>query len=120
MIKTKTCFILGAGASQSYGFPLGGELVKNLVELTKQGTPNSRRDKFRDNMVELIRQRFFNEASETRVFQFSDLLKRSNLESIDRFLNFHVADPVVQIIGKAGIGFRLIGSDSILWELALY
>jgi hypothetical protein len=30
MIKTPTVFILGAGASKAYGFPLGGGLVSQI------------------------------------------------------------------------------------------
>lgn len=35
MIKKKTTFVLGAGASWPYGLPLGKELIKDIVEIVR-------------------------------------------------------------------------------------
>jgi hypothetical protein len=107
MLQTKTCSVLGAGASHPYGFQSGGELAEELVTLTAPGHTDDRRTSFRKRMVSLMNQRGLTAASEAKVFEFSNLLHRSNLGSIDRFLNFHRKDPATVAIGKAGIGFLL-------------
>ena len=58
-------------------------------------------------MVGLMNARKLSSASQAKIFEFSDLLRRSNLGSIDLFLNFHRNDPAALVIGKAGIGFLL-------------
>jgi hypothetical protein len=35
MIKNKTVFVLGAGASKPYGYPTGEELFKEVLRLEK-------------------------------------------------------------------------------------
>ena len=37
MIKKPTAFVLGAGASQAYGFPLGAELVDQICDRIGHG-----------------------------------------------------------------------------------
>jgi hypothetical protein len=106
MLQTKTCFVLGAGASQAYGFPSGGELAEELANITEPGD-STRQTTFRQRLVGLMSSRELTAASEAKVFEFSNLLRRSNLGSIDLFLNFHRKDDAALLIGKAGIGFLL-------------
>jgi hypothetical protein len=41
LIGTKTVFVLGAGASFPYGFPLGSELKKLVLECYKDDKPHA-------------------------------------------------------------------------------
>ena len=106
MLQTKTCVVLGAGASQAYGFPSGGQLAEELANITAPGD-STRQTTFRQRLVELMNRRKLTSASEAKVYEFSHLLRRSNLGSIDLFLNFHQKDQASLVIGKAGIGYLL-------------
>src|SRR5437667_3802535 len=37
MKPANTCLVLGAGASKPYGYPLGAELAKSVIDLGKKG-----------------------------------------------------------------------------------
>ena len=47
MATPKTVFLLGAGASQPYGLPLGSELKVHLLNLSKHGTTKTRLQELR-------------------------------------------------------------------------
>ncbi|PCH93536.1 MAG: hypothetical protein COB85_06835 [Bacteroidetes bacterium] len=85
MITTPTVFILGAGASHDYGFPLGYELYKIAcaqLQSNKNGWKNLRSLGF----------------LEEEISDFSLKLYLSELESIDTFVNYNTK---YERIGKA-------------------
>jgi len=89
MIEVPTVLILGAGASQPYGYPLGIDLKNKIISrfdrLQHHGT--SYLDKL-DLDVDLVREFIYN-------------FRRSTRTSIDSFLNYH-KDEYAEI-GKIGI-----------------
>ena len=51
MIKTETAFVLGAGASAEYGFPLGWGLVQEICRIARsEGTENENAGYFADKL----------------------------------------------------------------------
>jgi hypothetical protein len=94
LIRTPTVFIVGAGASYEYGFPLGEKLVKQIVFHTRAAeTP------FSKAMVA-------SGIDSTDVLQFSSSLKGADLSSIDAFLENNRAEFVR--VGKAAIALVIL------------
>ena len=89
MIKEPTVFILGAGASQPYGFPIGEELKREILK-------HLRKDKGRE----------FKSAgfSEDEIELFMSALGASPYDTIDELLTYR---PSLAIIGKFAIGLIL-------------
>ena len=82
MIKKKTVFVLGAGASEPYGFPSGERLTDQICrELRNPGAP-APLAKF------IIGTKF----SESAVRDFADRLDKAGRLSIDEFLQGHPKD----------------------------
>src|SRR5258708_823314 len=92
MLERRTVFILGAGASAPYGFPIGSELVCEIVKgLAAEGT-------LRD---QLLRAEF--RAGD--LDEFRDRLRVAGGTSIDFFLEDQHDDVVA--IGKAAIAVQI-------------
>ena len=97
VIKTKTVFVLGAGASKPYGFPTGKELAGMLWSLrTDAGNP----------IVENLRQSGFAQAD---INEFLKEFNRSRLVSIDAFLSKRID---YGNIGKYAIAATLSAHES--------
>jgi hypothetical protein len=95
MIRTKTAFILGAGASKPYGFPTGRELVASILSgLEPQQT-----------MFNLLTTRECGGFSERHLSQFRTELRNSRRSSVDAFLEKR-SDFVE--VGKASIAVSLM------------
>jgi hypothetical protein len=93
MIKQPTTFILGAGASKPYGFPLGIELVDRVC--TALAAEDS----------ELRRVLVLLGFKEDHIEQFASQLQSSRVDSIDQFL---VRRSEYRELGKAVIAGALI------------
>ena len=102
MITTKTVFVLGAGASQPYGLPLGSELFQFII---RDFSTNSQ-----------IRNEFLNTTafSQRHVDTFIKTMKFSGFTSVDAFLEKR--EEFVDI-GKAVLAVELLKQEShdILW-----
>lgn len=100
MIKNKTVFVLGAGASVHLGFPTTGELRKRIVHCTR---PNHNDDWGRLGIEQGHQHEFH------RSFQTSGLI------SIDSFLELR---PEFDRIGKMAIAKSLIEfeNEAVLWK----
>lgn len=92
MINTNTVFVLGAGASAPFGFPVGSQLVSQLCEELGQST---------GDLVGVLKQ--CGHALETLNLVSRDL-ERSALSSIDRFLAMRSG---AQEIGRQAIVFTI-------------
>lgn len=95
MIQNETVFILGAGASVPYGFPLGERLVINILSNLSNNT-----------FINPLVKRGF---SEETIAKFTNKLKGSNLKSIDAFLENQNDD--IKLLGKVAIAQELIKSN---------
>lgn len=92
MIKTKTVFVLGAGASIPYGFPSGAELRKNICESAYFDSPM---------MLALVSECG---VSKQEYVDFTTAFTRSSQQSIDTFL---AKRPDFAEIGKLAIAHEL-------------
>jgi hypothetical protein len=94
MIRNRTVFILGAGASYPYGFPTGEGLVNEIISLTRTNTPHT---VFSSNGC-----------SAEEVLRFSHDLSDSELSSVDSFLEYR---PDFLMLGKLAICLALIPKE---------
>jgi hypothetical protein len=92
MITTPTVFVLGAGASVDFNFPVGKDLLQEVVEHLRSTT------QIRDNVLA-------SGFSAKEVDEFSDALRFSAEWSIDAFLEKRQA---FMNIGKAAMAAELI------------
>ena len=83
MIKKKTVFVLGAGASAPYGFPLGNVLLTKVRDALLQKHLN-RRNEFADSVMEA------GGFSQFDVDLFAQHLGAAGRYSIDEFLVGHI------------------------------
>ena len=103
MISTATVLVFGAGVSHNYGFPLGSQLVRIIVEgLSDQNT----------HFFELVRGA--TSADHDHIRAFARDLRQSRRSSVDRFLE---SRPDYLKVGKAAIATALIPKEL---EHALY
>lgn len=94
MIKTPTVFVLGAGASYGYGFPLGERLVKQIGSHTRAAETS-----FSKAMVA-------SGVDSADVLRFNGNLRGADLSSIDAFLESNRAEFVR--VGKAAIALVIL------------
>ena len=97
-IKKKTVFVLGAGASAPYGFPLGSELYGKIWRGLLQNFPE-RRNAFADDVREA------GHFTQAETDAFANHLRTAGRESIDEFL---VGHPRYKTIGKMAIARLLM------------
>jgi len=95
MITKLTVFILGAGASYGFGYPLGKKLVEIIL---KNFDPDNL-----DNAIELFTGLGF---SEEEIISFRNQLRLSAAPSIDSFLEPRGED--IRYLGKLAIAYALI------------
>lgn len=102
----KTVFVLGAGSSHEYGYPLGHNLMKEIA--TNLQTPNSWL--FKD-----LREHYG--VADTDIHQFGSDLRQCGLDSIDRFLGMQKKDYVD--LGRAAIGLTIANyeRDERIWSV---
>ena len=110
MITKPTVSILGAGASYSFGYPLGKDLVDIIV---KNFDPNNS-----ENAIELFKGLGF---SEEELISFRDKLRLSAAPSIDSFLEPRGDDD--RYLGKLAIAYALIPfekTDTLFYDNSWY
>lgn len=96
MIERNTVLVLGAGASLYYGYPSGRDLVRFILHhLNKDNPPN---------WIERLKNEYGIEDRDLITDFYNDLYK-SNMMSIDDFLDYH---PKYGSIGKLSIALALI------------
>jgi hypothetical protein len=98
MISERTVFVLGAGASQPYGFPLASELHDLICSNTVGGDLT--------NLKRFLVANFRLEVDEIR--DFGRQFQRSQIGTIDEFLGRH---PDLENIGKLAIAYFLCGKE---------
>jgi hypothetical protein len=96
MITSKTCLILGAGASMPYGFPSGWDLVTGLCQSTLH----------EERSHKILMSNGFTQET---LFEFRKALTESGCESVDMFL----ADrPEFMEVGKVAIAMALFPHEA--------
>ena len=109
MIKKSTCFVLGAGASHSYGFPLGKSLIKSIISETSVFSLDRHQQQtdFINSLLITLELLLKKSPNIITIAKFHEALRSSNVQSIDKFLQFRSANAEFEIIGKASIGYLL-------------
>lgn len=108
MITSPTVFILGAGASCSYGYPSGKDLKEKCVQIVN-GKSRTRPDD--PQRLSLLSERAIislEECSQENLLSFSTALENSMQLSIDAFLHANRKIPSFKVIGKAAIAQVLL------------
>lgn len=102
MITQPTVFVVGAGASQPYGLPLGGELKENILRRYNRDDP---RANILTNTTPFV---------QGQINTFVDALRFSGLSSVDAFLERRTE---FMEIGKAAMGIELLHGEvhDTLW-----
>lgn len=109
MISKRTVFVLGAGASHSYGWPLAEDLLEAADALQRN------QDSSRQAVIDAIG------CHADELDDFIDRLRKSKLYSIDRFLEKRPDDSRHQAIGKTiiahglAVGRQRFGGESDDW-----
>lgn len=98
MITNPTVFVLGAGASKHYDFPLGRELVTDIIKLC--GTTNPLH-------IEMLSPP--GEAAKQLRLAFSESLSRSGSLSIDEFLR---RNEIFREVGTRAIAILLLENEN--------
>jgi hypothetical protein len=95
MIREKITFLTGAGASKDYGYPLGSELLDELIKYTSRDLrqPLMGINRFNDIDFDAIHSR----------------LRESNIDTIDRFLEIN---PEMMALGKYLITYSLLMKEN--------
>jgi hypothetical protein len=96
VIEQPTVFVLGAGASENYGFPVGRELTRRITDSVRLG-------QLRDDgpVLCLVQMGFKRE----QIKEFIETLRRSAQSSVDAFLEHRKE---YEKVGKAFIAWHLI------------
>jgi hypothetical protein len=114
MIKLDTTFVVGAGASVDYGFPLGEQLTKQIADaLNFNASGGEPRELIRTTIdvmcgradVQLDRQQLFQQARALQV-------ALSTASSIDAFLENHSDNLDFELLGKFAIAACLITAEA--------
>jgi hypothetical protein len=114
MLKTKTVFVVGAGASVDFGFPLGGQLKDRISSLAhidfEYGRP-SRGDPLIGEAAQ-IKANNFTHALEALI-KAGDQIARAmpGAVSIDNFLHSREGDLDINLMGKLGIAKAILASE---------
>lgn len=95
MIRKKTVFVLGAGASKPYGFPTGIELTSSILAQMNPGHA----------MYTSLMEAGF---EPSQLDSFRQAFESSGRFSIDAFLQFR---PDHSEVGRAAIAFRIISAE---------
>ena len=118
MFKTKTVFVIGAGASKEFGLPLGNELtnlIGNSCNMVSGGY-SRRLDKgdqdLFNTMLDLAQKN-------NGIYDINRLYKAARkisagmpwAASIDNFIDLHKDDPDVSISGKLAIAHLILKSE---------
>ena len=103
MITSPTVFVLGAGANNSYSFPLGSQLTQNIYR-----TLQAYRGEGSDYMM--LKSLGF---SQNEITTFGDDLEKSNLPSVDTFV---MRKPQFMELAKHAIAMELVTYEN-QWTL---
>lgn len=120
MFKDNTVFVIGAGASAEFGFPVGGQLSDAIKENCQYEIDSSGR--FTDGEQRIIQhyENTFGRADDEKVAEFNKRLEAmrkiragiDSAESIDEYIFRYSGDSIVAEVGKLQIAYVISGAES--------
>src|SRR5437870_4626346 len=102
MITKPTVFVLGAGASKQFGYPLGSDLVDIILYNFSDANPKNYVSG-KDNPIEIFQGLGF---SENDIYSFRNELSYAATPSIDAFLEHRQEEE--RLLGRLAIAYALI------------
>lgn len=120
MITYRTTFVVGAGASVDYGFPLGGQLTRQIANaLTFNGSNSSPEKELMSTVISVLgRHRNLGFESEVLYREAAHLREGlTTASSIDAFLDSRHDNPKLELIGKMAIACCLITAEQACTSL---
>lgn len=121
MLTRKTTFIIGAGASLDFDFPLGDGLRTRIIDLLAIDDPNTSINFSDPGLALLMRQRATREAGVNQWTDRMDVYRRAAsmirdglpfARSIDSFLEGLRDEPEVVFLGKLAIATTILRSEA--------
>ncbi len=111
MFKTKTVFIVGAGASKEFGLPTGAELKKAISDSLNITFPDGYHQTSGDRVIVEALRRYSRDPSNGRDGNINPFLHAARMVrdampqaiSIDNFIDAHRNDKNINLIGKMAI-----------------
>lgn len=115
MFESKTCFVLGAGASSEVSMPIGDGLAKSISELVKMRM-NGRTLEEGDPLIHgaIVRLSQLDEWQPNKFYASSQELSEAMAiaPSIDNFLHTHSKNREITLLGKLGIVRAIASAES--------
>jgi len=108
MIERKTVFILGAGASAAYGFPIGKDLTQRILSFDIGSAFKAACNPPGETHSSLWKY-IFDKYDESNIFEFFEAFKKSDNPSVDSFIEHR---PEFLTIGKVLISLELISCEN--------
>ena len=128
MFRTKTLFVIGAGASCELGLPAGGELRHHIMDALDTEHNDSRRG-FKNLRVDEAVREAASDVDQARWAQnFADFREtamkmRVSLplaQSIDNYLEAHRGNEKIELLGKIAIALSILDAEkksSLMYEV---
>ena len=114
MLKTRTVFVVGAGASVDFGFPLGGKLKESIATLTNIELEWGNATRGDQVIADAMRIHANNtESVLQRLLSAGNQIVRAmpGAVSIDNFLHSREGNADINLIGKLGIARAILKSE---------
>lgn len=111
MSRKQTVFVVGAGASNEVGLPIGSQLIDTIAGLLESNGGNKRRDSD-------IERAIFDYAQQNKI-NYDVLLNAASriarampqAKSIDNFINDHKSDKWIEVCGKLAIVRAVLAAE---------
>jgi hypothetical protein len=117
MFKRKTIFVVGAGASVEYHFPLGAELKDEIARLVDIRFDDINKPETGDALTQdSIRVKAARERVSPNVYFSAGrniALAMPGAVSIDNFLESREGDPAIEFVGKLGIVQSILAKERL-------
>ncbi|TAV15144.1 SIR2 family protein [Rhizobium ruizarguesonis] len=117
MFEDNTVFVIGAGASQEFGLPVGWDLLREIRDnsfFDFSGGPFPTTGNWK--IFNAVHQRYEKDQNKmNKVFRaFGDIHSGVDTAgSIDEFINRHADDPIIAEIGKVQIAHAILKAEAI-------
>lgn len=114
MIKLDTTFVVGAGASVDYNFPLGEVLTKQISEALNFNRAGNRACELIRSAIDVIGQRPDAAYTSRQMFEQAHAMRAAlaTSSSIDAFLENHSDTPCFETLGKFAIAACLATAEN--------
>lgn len=116
MLKQKTLFIIGAGASVDFGLPLGSGLINDVRTLLEISYDSQGNLVGNQTMITAMRRHCDQNAGNFHDYfttaQAVSRSLRSGILSVDNFVHAHAGQPLVAVLVKIAISMRILRGET--------